>query len=215
MPSVGKFTHVDASASRWKRLRQHVRHLELATTARTPMNRQVGPSIVFSVLIVCFFAVALFQRDPPRSARARLGQREIVKSPRPAAVTDNIERNGSPSPDDPRQPLQAADARRLNPKTGDAPGARVLPVSARTQGTSESAPIITAGLKAAAPADSLREPASAFIVVQANETIRDVAVRVYGSSERAAALWRANRDALPVLDTPLSTGMVLRTPSVR
>jgi hypothetical protein len=215
MPSVGKLTHVDAAASRWKRLRQHVRHLETATTARAPMNRQVGPSIVFSVLIVCFFAVALFQHDPPRSARGRLGQREIVKSPRTAAVTDNVERNGSTSSDEPRPPRQAADSRRLNPRTGDAPSARVLPVSTRTQGTNESAPIVTAGLKAAAPADSRREPASAFIVVQANETIRDVALRVYGSSERAAALWRANRDALPVLDSPLSSGMVLRTPTIR
>jgi hypothetical protein len=30
------------------------------------MSRQAGPSIVLSVLIVCFFAVALFQRDLPR-----------------------------------------------------------------------------------------------------------------------------------------------------
>ncbi len=36
--------------------------------ANTAMNRQAGPSIVLSVLIVCFFAVALFQRDPPRAS---------------------------------------------------------------------------------------------------------------------------------------------------
>ena len=30
------------------------------------MSRQAGPSIVLSVLIVCFFAVALFERDAPR-----------------------------------------------------------------------------------------------------------------------------------------------------
>jgi hypothetical protein len=31
------------------------------------MSRQAGPSIVLSVLIVCFFAVALFKRDLPRT----------------------------------------------------------------------------------------------------------------------------------------------------
>jgi hypothetical protein len=215
MPSLGKLTQVDARAGRMIRLRQHVPHLETATIARTPMNRQVGPSIVFSVLIVCFFAVALFQRDPPRSARARSGQRETDKSPRTASVIEDIKRKGSTATAEPRQPRQSADVRRLNAGPGDAPIARVVPVSARTQGANEAAPIVTAGLKAAAPVEPRREPASAFIVVQANETIRDVALRVYGSSERAAALWRANRDALPVLDSPLSSGMVLRTPIFR
>jgi hypothetical protein len=42
------------------------------------MSRQAGPSIVLSVLIVCFFAVALFQRDLPRRQlrRARSSVRE-------------------------------------------------------------------------------------------------------------------------------------------
>jgi hypothetical protein len=235
MPSLGKLTQVEARACRRIRLGQHVPHLETATTARTPMNRQVGPSIILSVLIVCFFAVALFQRDPPRSARARSGLGETEKSPRTASVIEDIQRKGSTATDEPRQPRRAADARRLNAGPGAAPNARVLPASARTQGKEAApivtaglkvaapvnlrrepaSPIVTAGLKAAAPVDLRREPASAFIVVQANETIRDVALRVYGSSERAAALWRANRDALPVLDSPLSSGMVLRTPIIR
>ena len=215
MPSLGKLTQVEARACRRIRLGQHVPHLETATTARTPMNRQVGPSIILSVLIVCFFAVALFQRDPPRSARARSGLGETEKSPRTASVIEDIQRKGSTATDEPRQLRQAADARRLNAGPGAAPTARVVPASARTQGANEAAPIVTAGLKAPAPVDFRREPASAFIVVQANETIRDVALRVYGSSERAAALWRANRDALPVLDSPLSSGMVLRTPIIR
>jgi hypothetical protein len=52
-------------------------------------------------------------------------------------------------------------------------------------------------------------------VVEPNETIADVALRVYGTSEDADALWRANRDTLPRLDSPLSAGTLLRTPSLR
>jgi hypothetical protein len=42
------------------------------------MSRQPGPSMVLSVLIVCFFAVALFQHDLPRkrSGSARSSERE-------------------------------------------------------------------------------------------------------------------------------------------
>ena len=49
------------------------------------MNRQVGPSIVCSVLIVCFFAVAFFPHDRrARPALALDGQRRAVR-PRRAA----------------------------------------------------------------------------------------------------------------------------------
>jgi nucleoid-associated protein YgaU len=179
------------------------------------MNRQVGPSIVFSVLIVCFFAVALFQRDPPRSARARSGLGETEKSPRTASVTEDVQGKRSTATDELRQQRPAAAARPLVTGSEDVSIARVQPASARAHGAMEAAPIVTAGLTTEAPVEPGREPARAFIVVQANETIRDVSLRVYGSSAHAAALWRANRDALPVLDSPLSPGMLLRTPSVR
>jgi hypothetical protein len=215
MPSRGKLTQVDARASRRIRLRHHVPHLETAGTARTPMNRQVGPSIVLSVLIVCFFAVALFQRDPPRSARARSGLGESEKSPRAATVTEDVQVKRSTATDEPRQPRQVAGGRPLVTGSEDASIARVQPASTGAHGAQEATPIVTAGLKTTAPVEPGREPVTAFIVVQANETIQDVALRVYGSSAHAAALWRANRDALPGLDSPLSSGMVLRTPSVR
>jgi hypothetical protein len=55
-------------------------------------------------------------------------------------------------------------------------------------------------------------PRSAFTVVQAAETIEEVALRVYGTTAEADSLWRANRDALPRRDSPLVAGMLLRTP---
>ena len=47
------------------------------------MNRQAVPSILLSVAIVCFFAVALYQRDPkPPSTASRAPRR----GPRPPAL---------------------------------------------------------------------------------------------------------------------------------
>jgi len=60
-----------------------------------------------------------------------------------------------------------------------------------------------------------RQPRSAFTVVHADETIEDVALRVYGTLDESDSLWRANRDALVRKDSPLSPGMLLRTPRVR
>lgn len=48
-----------------------LRTQEIDMPAPTAMNRQVGPSILLSVLIVCFFAVALYQPDAPRSSGGR------------------------------------------------------------------------------------------------------------------------------------------------
>jgi hypothetical protein len=58
----------------------------------------------------------------------------------------------------------------------------------------------------------LQHPRSAFTVVKANEGIDDVALRVYGTLDESDGLWRANRDALDRKDSPLSPGMLLRTP---
>jgi hypothetical protein len=60
-----------------------------------------------------------------------------------------------------------------------------------------------------------RQPAQAITVVEADETIADVALRVYGTTSHADALWRANRDALPRRDSPLVPGTLLRTPTIR
>ncbi len=59
------------------------------------------------------------------------------------------------------------------------------------------------------------QPVSAFTIVEADETLEDVALRVYGSGALVDSLWRANRDALSRRDAPLTGGMVLRTPIIR
>jgi hypothetical protein len=59
------------------------------------------------------------------------------------------------------------------------------------------------------------QPSQAVTVVGRDETISDVALRVYGTTSQADALWRANRDALPQRDSPLLPGTLLRTPTIR
>ena len=58
-------------------------------------------------------------------------------------------------------------------------------------------------------------PRSAFTVALPSETIEDVSGRVYGTAEVADSLWRANRDTLPQRNSPLSGGMLLRTPRIQ
>ena len=55
-------------------------------------------------------------------------------------------------------------------------------------------------------------PRSSSTVVLAGESLADVAVRVYGLTESVEALWRANRDLLTRVDSPLPRGTLLRTP---
>ncbi len=64
-----------------------------------------------------------------------------------------------------------------------------------------------------AAAEAPHEPRSAFTTTRDGESLDDVAVRVYGSADKADTLWRANRDLLPHRDSPLSAGAVLRTPA--
>jgi len=49
--------------------------------------------------------------------------------------------------------------------------------------------------------------------VEDGETLEDVTLRIYGSSDQLDLLWRANRDLLPRKNSPLSAGTVLRTPA--
>jgi hypothetical protein len=58
------------------------------------------------------------------------------------------------------------------------------------------------------------QPRDAFTVVEPHETIFDVCLRVYGTTDRVESLWQANRDALPRRDSPLPPGTLLRTPRI-
>jgi hypothetical protein len=53
---------------------------------------------------------------------------------------------------------------------------------------------------------------SAFTQSEEGETLADVAVRVYGTTDAARKLWLANRDIVQRPKARLAAGTLLRTP---
>lgn len=241
------------------------------------MNRQAGPSIVFSVLIVCFFAVVLFPGDQSRStAPAPRGpiagpiiSRQPTTKPIPSTVPQS-EQIVKSSPDSVAHPAAVArpvasgsagkDASEDVVATTKATQPAQIPVdSARPSQGVPTNPVGTAPSMGRTESRSARQtakerlvdpagqairitskesirpdahswslihpegsaerpgiarrPRNAFTVVAANETISDVAMRVYGTTDEVDGIWRANRDALPKRDSPLSPGTILSTPA--
>jgi nucleoid-associated protein YgaU len=60
-----------------------------------------------------------------------------------------------------------------------------------------------------------KQPQSSFTRAQEGESLRDVALRVYGSSAFASTLWLANRDQLSEPDSTLPPRQLLRTPALQ
>ncbi len=196
------------------------------------MNQQAGPSIILSVLIVGFFGVALFPRGPSRTrGSAEAAQTaETVPSSQPGADLARLTPPHS-EPSAGHAPAPAKNAVKTGAPIGDEaprlvvnPSISAAPTSGRAVIRQASKSSIRPGpesqLAGAVTALPVRpreahQPAQAVTVVGAEETIADVALRVYGTATRADALWRANRDALPRRDSPLVPGTLLRTPTVR
>jgi nucleoid-associated protein YgaU len=179
------------------------------------MNRQVGPSIVLSVLIVCFFAVALYQRDPPRPSqgRGRTGIGEQNRRSGPLIRSSTVQA-GSTVSAQPATALSEGPARAIA-LVSDSSITAFGPEPADSGRSGVAGSVRSEGSNTGQRIDGGRRPASAFTTVVANETLQDVARRVYGSGHLADSLWRANRDALSRRESPLAAGMVLRTPAVR
>lgn len=57
-----------------------------------------------------------------------------------------------------------------------------------------------------------RRPGASTTIILDGERLADVAIRIYGTPEAAATLWRANRDRLKGVDGPVSAGLLIRTP---
>ena len=212
----------------------------LISTRPRAMNRQVGPSIVLSVLIVCFFAVALFQRDPSRLA-SRAEPRRSARSagrtsPGRLPAADGAEPVASLGPESsrtPRSPAAAShrrrDVRRRGQRSSEPgessaasqPGSRSSATrSPATAPASRSGRRLRTATAERAPRRRRRSRSlAATIGVHRRRGGRDDRgcrpSRLRLRLDEADSLWRANRDALPRRDSPLATGMVLRTPSIR
>jgi hypothetical protein len=195
------------------------------------MNQQAGPSIILSVLIVVFFGVALFPREPAR-IRGSAGDTPI-EAPLPSSQrlvdpTKSIPPHSEPIAG--LAPAPSVDAvKTSSPRRDDA--SRSVEVSSISSSPAHKPAVIRQtsnpsmarepqarpiGAVTALPASprEAHQPSQAVTVVGVNETIADVALRVYGTTNRIDVLWRANRDALHGRDSPLVPGTLLRTPTV-
>ena len=206
------------------------------------MERQALPSIFLSVSIVCFFAVALYQRDgEPGNVVSRKGVRTTnpgnpASTPQVVALADRVPAGKSPraslSKSGPPAPVpagvlvgdrapRAAREDHIHPgripsdPSDDAPPRAPVRVATKRAGRDEATPRPIAGrIESTHRRRAVDRLAHApFTVVGSGESITDVARRVYGTADDASILWKANRDILTAPDAPIEPGTVLRTPA--
>ena len=194
------------------------------------MTRHLGPSIALSFFMVGVFAVLLYQPEK----RPALAQNEpssmpsdpTTAAPEPPSPTPGIplaEAEQRPQPES-REPDERP---RITPTTARVDDSAIRPAAVHTVASSnvEAWPMTrshayTSERRPAGPV--ARPPArrafvahrrhAPFTQVAQGESLADIAIRVYGSTDAARAIWLANRDILTAEDAPLSSGMLLRTP---
>ena len=162
------------------------------------MSQQLGPTYLLSVLVVIGSAIAFYRAEKPQAPppprvvqeqRAEVRPRETPQPERPAT--------------EPSRARLVAETRtppvRVEPKPK--PAALAEPPRARVD---------AARLRPVPRAPSAKR--GAFARAEEGETLGDIALRIYGTAEKAEALWKANRDQLPSQDAALTAGMLLRTP---
>jgi hypothetical protein len=201
------------------------------------MDQHPGASITLSFALVVLFAIILYQPNEAPAPPAPPGATAVeAQELRPSsAVPPPTVTPGEPLAESPERPVaehprttstEGAEHRedRAGPRTGrrDDPELRMRTSNGgggRPPGTAEraesgAAPVAPAS-RVAARATAGGEgvpPHDAFTVANQGETLRDVALRVYGSPDEAEALWRLNRDLVGRRDVPLPAGTLLRTP---
>ena len=120
-PAHGRFGSRSRPVHPMKRLRIDLASLRTLHPEFRTMNRQVIPSMILSVLIVCFFSVLLYEREktPGIVAGARAGsKRPGVGPPRPSPA---------PAPAPPSAPAPPPASEAEGPVMADATSAPVAP----------------------------------------------------------------------------------------
>jgi nucleoid-associated protein YgaU len=155
------------------------------------MDQHLGASITLSFGLVLVFAIVLYPPEPDRPSPA-------------ATVGAVVEPVGSrPAPTTPQPPVTLGEPLAERPTPAD------------------SVPAPCPAPLRAEPEDDRAEPKDepsatptheAFTRADEGETLRDVAVRVYGSPDVVEDLWRLNRDLVGSRDDLLPAGTLLRTP---
>jgi hypothetical protein len=204
------------------------------------MDQHLGASITLSFSLVVIFAIVLYQpEDTSRlTTRAEAGNSVLPKaeptirsSPPPPPLTpgapliEPIARSG-PVPPGPQTrdaetlPTNGSEAMELHRPAPEGQTRRAeggtTPLAAGSRSPSGIIMIPHADAPSAAPVAhgdaEERPPHDPFTLAKEGETLRDVALRVYGSPDRVDHLWQLNRDLIGRDDVVLSSGTLLRTP---
>jgi hypothetical protein len=216
----------------------------IAPDHSTTMQRQAVPSIILSVTIVCFFAVALYPRDSKSrklakqdgakgsapfgieetrrgvaSADGVAGPGTTAPTPHPAAGRINsakpiqARRTGLDLDDMKRRPADGpAESTAGRDRNGEAAVPAIRMASNRGIQAGQSRPPTQGAAVVSTRVPDGRLGRAPFTVVGSGETIADVARRIYGTTDDAEALRRANLDILRGPAPPLAPGTVLHTP---
>ncbi len=196
------------------------------------MNRHVGASFTLSVLFVVFFAVILYQPEHARHSPPNKAPDRDSADPSPSAPTTGL--TSAPTPGIPlsgtEQPSEAGEhernggqdaasstvAARRSPTGSNASGDREEPPSRRAVANTAPVPAVCDPPTQVQIVSRRRvlEPSrrEAFTHVGEGESLTDVAIRIYGTSDATRTLWLANRDIIDRRDAPLRVGVLLRTP---
>ncbi len=186
------------------------------------MNEHAGAASALSVLIVGLFAILLHDRQPSPPPRPPMADSSPAprKSSSPIASTESgksVSKAGKPAA---VKPVLAPDPGRVVTRSPEisAPLAAPLPkpappappVKKLASSVARLAP--EAAQKGTSTPSKPSTPKAPFTVVRNGEDLVAVANRVYGSSSAAEGLWKANRDQVNSIDSPLRRGTLLRTP---
>jgi hypothetical protein len=168
------------------------------------MDEHLGASIPLSFGLVIVFAIVLYQPDeiplprggPDVSASKPQRARTAPSSPLPELTPEEplVRRSAAAATDaeaSAMRPIPAADAR------GDRIASVPLPSASKTP-VRRSIPVLP--------------PCEGFAQALDGETLRDVAIRLYGSADETEAIWRLNRDLIRRREGILPAGTLLRTP---
>jgi hypothetical protein len=200
------------------------------------MDQHLGASITLSFALVVFFAIVLYQPEkppvPPSPAEGAPGlpqepppsQTGPIPPVTPAEPLPELTSQAASAPSSPlvqevegfpERPIETIATHRPEPETRvrtSPGGTRPRSKSQRKAPGADSGPIATRVAPTTRREVTERPPHATFTLANEGETLKDVAIRIYGSEVEAEALWRLNRDLIGRSDVSLSAGTLLRTP---
>jgi hypothetical protein len=170
------------------------------------MDQHPGASITLSFGLVFVFAIVLYQPDHPAQPGVLRAAPAAKHATPPVPETAPLPPLTASEPL-PLRPVRAASVAAPGEETplAGAEGPRPGAVAEHPESKRAITPRPRRSAKGPAPGDGFTQAAE-------GETLRDVALRIYGSAEEAEALWRLNRDLVLARDIPLAEGTLLRTP---